>query len=122
MARRVGSAMAAKASLRAGTLTERLQLRHAPAALESPVVPGGVWSEPLEAVVEQLDQGPRCHRRQAHGDQGWSGPAAPNPVLLEGQLPRRVVYRHPPGEPERLALQGARISFNQPAKARFVGN
>src|SRR5215471_14678882 len=122
MARRVGSAMAAKASSRAGTLTERLELRHAPAALEPPVVLGGIWPEPLEAMVEQLDQGPRCHRRQAQGDQGRGGPAVPEPVLLEGQLSRRVVYRHPPGEPQRLALHGARIGLDQPAGARFVGN
>src|SRR5215510_12172442 len=101
MARRVGSATAAKASLCFGTLTERLQLRHAPAALEPPVTLGGVWTEPLKAMVEQLHQGPSCHRRQAQGDQGRSGPAVPEPVLLEGQLPRRVVDRHSSGEPER---------------------
>src|SRR6266852_1991355 len=76
IARRVGSASAENVSLRPDTAQQGFQLHHAPAVLEPPVILGTPRTEPVEAVVQELDERAAQRRREPERDQRGRGPAA----------------------------------------------
>src|SRR5258705_13148366 len=78
IARRVGSARAENVSLRPDTAEQGFPLHHAPAVLEPPVVLRAAGAEPVEAVVQELDERAAQRRREPERYQRGRRPAVPD--------------------------------------------
>ena len=99
---------------------EGIQLPHRPAALESAVLLRGVGTGRLEAMVEQLDQRASVEWREPDRDERRSLPAVADPVLLEGQLSRRIEHDDMPGEAQRRAVELIGVGLDLAAGPRLV--
>lgn len=87
ISRRVGSAIAAKASLPLNDGSECLQVLHVPALLVALERIGGACAQALEAVMEDLDQGSIVEGRKTQGEERRDRPlVGRGPVALEGDL------------------------------------